>query len=85
MTDRAAILCVTIDCDHVDGARKEFCEMCGTEVWLAPSSFQWRDDGAAIFCMPCGLGVMATERDAQLIKPTKEQYAELREHHRRNR
>lgn len=86
MADRAVIICVptSTEGDHVvEGSRKEFCELCAEEVWLAPSSFGWREQGAMIACTPCGLGLAATEPDPQLVRPTREQYAELREHYRK--
>lgn len=84
MADKAAILCVSVkdDPEVVEGSRQEFCELCAEPVWLAPSSFMWREQGASIFCNPCGFGIMQTE-ESQLVMPTREQYDEMRDHYRK--
>lgn len=39
--------------DPVEGSRKDTCDECGTEVWVAPSSEAFDLHTMTFLCVPC--------------------------------
>ena len=85
---RATMLCRPKDAyltdeDMIPDSETRWCEMCGCEVWIAPSSLQIMEERSdeftfEIFCTPCGEGVMLASKDAQVELPTQRQRDELK-------
>jgi hypothetical protein len=80
LTDRPDIIVCTPIADQdspVTGASKEFCELCATPIWLAPTSFAFREQGSKLQCTACALSVIKTLPNVDWMPPTEEQRIEL--------
>jgi len=83
VTETLVVICIPTKRDgevtvHVKGATTEWCSICATEVWVAPSTHALEGD-KQIICTDCTPGVLDTTKDPKLMRPTRAQREELRQ------
>jgi hypothetical protein len=68
---------------RVPGSTREFCKVCGEEVWCSPAT-RAVAPVVEFLCMDCATGVIMTSIDRELMQPTLGQLREIRENWSRN-
>ena len=79
MTDKAVIICLPTDrhTPSIANSTREHCMVCAAEVWASPSSKHLAEN-VEFLCVDCTPGVMATEKDAHIERPSQAQLDEIR-------
>lgn len=77
--ERSVLVCApvqTVD-NPIAGSVTGTCHQCRGDVWIAPTGQAKLGPGVLVACMPCAVGMAATETDVKVASVTAEQRAEL--------
>jgi hypothetical protein len=66
---------------RIEGSKILVCAECEHAIEVAPSGQRFAaKTGARMICVLCGIKVMKADEDIEVLSPTPEQIAELRQH-----
>jgi ribosome-binding protein aMBF1 (putative translation factor) len=81
--DHVVLMCVptaTLS-EPTIGSTRQYCELCGEEVWATPTSIAYAaTSGRRVMfaCTECATGLIEMDDRAEIMPPSPEQLAEMR-------